>query len=211
MPQCAICQVECTLRCSRVAYCSAAHQKEHWPTHKASCKAASATSSSTPSAPAPAPAASSSTPRTTPRSAASRGAPTLNLHTMPTSSPADFMSALTPFPPTLGKQQAYERLIDAFRLWCDDCAIWNGHAFGLYAEEDPYPEFVQFVKKARKHLPAWWSNADDAAVLKMCRMHDWANIAYAVEKSDINEHYGSPMFAMGIRMWTEKVTGVKIG
>lgn len=56
----------------------------------------------------------------------------------------------------------------------------------------------------------WWTNADDKAVLKMSREHDWANIAYAVEKSDINEHYGSGMFAMGLRMWTEKVTGIRI-
>lgn len=72
------------------------------------------------------------------------------------------------------------------------------------------PQFVKFAKKARKHLPLWWTNADDKAVLKMSREHDWANIAYAVEKSDINEHYGSGMFAMGLRMWTEKVTGIRI-
>ncbi|GAA6047660.1 hypothetical protein JCM3770_001613 [Rhodotorula araucariae] len=81
----------------------------------------------------------------------------------------------------------------------------------IYAEEDPYPEFVEFVKKARKHLPAWWTDADDAAVLAMCRTHSWANLAHPVEKADINEHYGSSMIAMGIRMWTEKVTRVKIG
>lgn len=44
----------------------------------------------------------------------------------------------------------------------------------------------------------------------MCRSHEWADINFAVEKQDINEHYGSSMMAMGLRMWTEKVTGKKL-
>lgn len=50
------------------------------------------------------------------------------------------MSALTPFPDTLSKDETYQRLIDAFRLWCDDMAIWRGETYGLYNEDDPYPE-----------------------------------------------------------------------
>ncbi|GEM09504.1 hypothetical protein Rt10032_c08g3521 [Rhodotorula toruloides] len=48
----------------------------------------------------------------------------------------------------------------------------------------------RFVKKARKHLPSWFKDEDEKAVLAMCRSHEWADINFAVEKQDINEHYG---------------------
>lgn len=38
----------------------------------------------------------------------------------------------------------------------------------------------------------------------MAQAHSWANLNYAVEKSDINEHYGNGMAAMGLRMFTEQ-------
>ncbi|GJN88684.1 hypothetical protein Rhopal_001650-T1 [Rhodotorula paludigena] len=119
------------------------------------------------------------------------------------------MGQLMPFRDDVPKQEVYERLIDAFRLWCDDLQIWRGESIGLYAEEDPYPEFVKFVNKAAPNLPSWWNASHKAAVLSLCRTHSWANIAYAVEKSDINEHYGAG-FAMWLRMWTAEVTGVSL-
>lgn len=54
-----------------------------------------------------------------------------------------------PFRGDLPKQEVYERLIDAFRLWCDDLQIWRGESIGLYAEEDPYPE-VRWTRSTLK-------------------------------------------------------------
>jgi hypothetical protein len=50
------------------------------------------------------------------------------------------MSQLEPFAASIPKEQVYERLIDAYRLWIDDCYVWRGENIGLYAQEDPYPE-----------------------------------------------------------------------
>ncbi|GAA5843726.1 hypothetical protein JCM9279_000121 [Rhodotorula babjevae] len=204
MPNCAVCHVECTMRCSRcrnVAYCGAQHQKDHWRTHKPACALSTRL-------PIPAP-SSSNMPDPIAfmsRLAAQDTGPYSDMHKGATTMmPDTMMSALTPFPDSLSKDEAYGRLIDAFRLWCEDMYAFQGENIGLYAQEDPYPE------KARKHLPSWWTNADDKAVLKMSTTHDHFNLEYAVEKSDINEHYGSSMFAMGLRMWSEKVTGSRLG
>ncbi|BGP05867.1 hypothetical protein JCM10049v2_001683 [Rhodotorula toruloides] len=204
MPKCAVCQAESTQRRPTLAdtyYCGAEHQKQHWPTHKPSCKAPAATA--TPSGAKP------TAGRAEPRGKDERGGFKMNVHPV-SGSPADLMSQLEPFAVNIPKQQVYERLIDAYRLWIDDCYVWRGENIGLYAQEDPYPEFVKFVKKARKHLPSWFKDEDEKAVLAMCRSHEWADINFAVEKQDINEHYGSTMMAMGLRMWTEKVTGKKL-
>lgn len=63
----------------------------------------------------------------------------MNVHPV-SGSPADLMSQLEPFAVNIPKQQVYERLIDAYRLWIDDCYVWRGENIGLYAQEDPYPE-----------------------------------------------------------------------
>lgn len=36
----------------------------------------------------------------------------------------------------------------------------------------------------------WWNDEKEAALIKMALTDKWANIKYAVEKSDITEHYG---------------------
>ncbi|KPV75627.1 uncharacterized protein RHOBADRAFT_43049 [Rhodotorula graminis WP1] len=196
-------------RCHNVAYCGAQHQKDHWRTHKPAC-----TLNARPTIPSsPFPSSDILDPAATVSKLAAedRGPYSDLMQGVTTMTPATMMSALTPFSESLSKDETYQRLIDAFRLWCDDLYAFQGDHIGLYAQDDPYPEFVRFVKKARKHLPSWWTNADDKAVLKMSTTHDHFNLQYAVEKSDINEHYGSSMFAMGLRMWTEKVTGRRSG
>ncbi|GAA5937364.1 hypothetical protein JCM10213_007212 [Rhodosporidiobolus nylandii] len=194
---CAVCKKEAESRCGKcraVYFCSRACQVAGWPAHKPKCKA-------TPGSGAE---AASSKPSST---AGPRAYRTTNERP----SPQFNMNVFTCFPEGISKQEAHERLIDAFRLFCDDAYAWNGLHYGLYAEEDPFPEFEKFIAKAKSHLPKWWTEADTEAVLKMCRTHPWANIANSVEKADINEHYGSGTCAMGMRMWTEKFSGVRIG
>ncbi|GAA5971952.1 hypothetical protein JCM11641_001584 [Rhodosporidiobolus odoratus] len=209
-----------------VFYCSRICQVKGWPTHKSQCRAAptasSEQSSSKTSSSAPAPSQPAY------RTMDQRPSPKMNINVVGTNAgqplnAAAFMSMFTCFPDGCSKQEAHERLIDAFRLFCDDGETlpsvlhlfqpyaWNGLNYGLYADEDPYPEFEKFISKAKPHLPSWWKEADTQIVLDMCRNHPWANIKQAVEKADINEHYGSSSCAMGMRMWTEKFSGVKIG
>lgn len=116
-------------------YCGADHQKQHWPTHKQSCKAT--VGSTTPSGAEP------TAGRPQPRGMDERGAPKLNVHPV-IGSGADLMSQLEPFAPSIPKEQVYERLIDAYRLWIDDCYVWRRENIGLYAQEDPYPEVSPF-------------------------------------------------------------------
>ncbi|GAA5821916.1 hypothetical protein JCM11251_004778 [Rhodosporidiobolus azoricus] len=147
---------------------------QDWPEHKAECKllaemardpAASASSS---------PSTSASQPKT----------PNFMGQKIPIQTvrnPEDFFNV---FPKDLPKKEAYGRVIDCFRLWCDD---------------------------ARRHLPSWWTDADTKATIKMSKTDEHYSVEFAQEKSDINEHYGNPSMAMIMRMWTEQVTGMRIG
>lgn len=87
----------------------------------------------------------------------------------------------------------YQRFIDSYRLRLDDDYVWGGgNLHGLYAREEPLPDFKKYLNKAKqaKVLPSWWQPANDKELIEMALSDDWANINYAVEKSDITEHYG---------------------
>ncbi|GAA5868178.1 hypothetical protein JCM8547_003370 [Rhodosporidiobolus lusitaniae] len=179
---CAVCREPNTNRCSKCPatfYCSRAHQVQDWQAHKVKCKAAAATKK----------------PQAAPK--------------QPLPVTYSTMDAFEAFPASISKELAHKKLIDAFRWWCDDSYAWNGEYHGIYTQEDPYPEFKRFVQKAQRSLPAWWSKEDNDAVYKLSRTYKWANIDYAVEKSDINEHHGSPPAAMALRMWFQMFTGMR--
>ncbi|BGP53772.1 hypothetical protein JCM8202v2_001344 [Rhodotorula sphaerocarpa] len=118
------------------------------------------------------------------------------------------MGMMDPFGGNLSKDEICERLIDAYRLDVEDHYVFFGEASGLYAGEDPLPDVLTAsVRKARLYLPSSWNpSEDEPRALQMAQTHEWANIHYAVEKADINEHYKSSVAAMGLRMWTEQVT-----
>lgn len=144
------------------------------------------------------------------------------------------MGMMDPFGGNLSKDEICERLIDAYRLDVEDHYVFFGEASGLYAGEDPLPDVrsplrsgkngsryrhysadnflplpavTASVRKARLYLPSSWNpSEDEPRALQMAQTHEWANIHYAVEKADINEHYKSSVAAMGLRMWTEQVT-----
>ncbi|GAA6029794.1 hypothetical protein JCM8097_001053 [Rhodosporidiobolus ruineniae] len=204
----ASCSTEATKQCSKcksVYYCGRDHQTKDWQAHKKTCGKASA------AAAAAKPSSSSSSSAFRPIN--ERPPPQLNLHAtmgVNPSSAMDFMKQFSAFPEGSSKEEMRDRLIDAFRLWCDDMYAWNSETVGLYNQEDPYPEFVDFLNKAKPHLPASWTQADTDAVLKTCQAED-SPLQYAMEKADFNEKWGSSTAAMATRMWTEKVTGVKIG
>jgi splicing suppressor protein 51 len=88
--------------------------------------------------------------------------------------------------------------------------VWGGgNLHGLYNREPPLPDFEKFMKMAIKKgiVPAWWDEAvHNGEINDFAMTDDWANINYAVEKSDIVEKYDG--FApMRLRMLAEEIYG----
>lgn len=90
----------------------------------------------------------------------------------------------------LAPAQAYEWLVDCYRMRLDDDYVWGGcNLRGLYTgEDDPFDivlEFLAFCKlaKAKNVLPVYWDWKTFLSVAaKLLR--------YAFEKSDAQEKYG---------------------
>lgn len=76
---------------------------------------------------------------------------------------------------------------------------------------DPLLDFRRFLNKAEKRkgvLPAWWSKEKREACERAANGGDsWADINFAVEMSDIIEHYKSPLMPMKLRMLGETILG----
>jgi hypothetical protein len=74
-----------------------------------------------------------------------RPPPQMTLH--PMHAPGDTAAVLrmtTPWYPEEefknNREKAYEKLMNGFRLHCDDMQLWKDKPRGLYAKKDPYPE-----------------------------------------------------------------------
>ena len=69
-------------------------------------------------------------------------------------------------------------------------------------------------KAARKGLlPSWWAETEAESMATLCEMavtHEWHNIKYAAEKSDMLEHYNMLELPM-LRALAEKVRGPVFG
>lgn len=108
------------------------------------------------------------------------------------------------------EKDVFEQLIDCFRLRCDDEYKFKGDTRGLYAGEDPAKEFKEFLDLAESRnglLPKWWSEQKRKACEKIASGKGWSNLRSAVEKSDIQEHYGKPTMPMTLRILGEKIYG----
>ena len=82
------------------------------------------------------------------------------------------------------------------------------------AQESPLRDFKQFIRLgySRSKLPKWWDPRKHMkTVTGLALSHPWSNIKYAVEKSDIVEHYGDPMKVMVLRMVAEQIHGCSPG
>ncbi|KAF8338137.1 uncharacterized protein EI90DRAFT_3041784 [Cantharellus anzutake] len=215
MPTCAICQ-RATARCSgcqEIYYCGRQHQKEAWPGHKADCMRTQKQKASKirpPQGPDP-----SFTPKPDP---GAKG----NIHYV--SGPSLF-SLDDHYDDCKTVHSAYGRLIDAYRMRVEDEYTFRGDMDGtgfLYGGtvSNPIRHFREFVTKAQRRnrqlmsagkpgaLPGWWNSAvDKKAIEKMAQEDDWFNIKYAVEKSDIQEHYGNSLMPMKLRILGESICG----
>ena len=115
----------------------------------------------------------------------------------------------------LSEHDAFAAIIDSYRLRIEDEYTFQGDAGGLYADEDPLPDFKRFLNEVEKCddiLPSWWNKTkrDDCIRLAL-RGSEWSNINCAVEKSDIIEHYKDSLMPMRLRMLAQRATGTKVG
>ena len=87
------------------------------------------------------------------------------------------------------EKDAFIRLIDCYRMRVEDDYKFAGEARGLYNDENPLPDFQQFLDLAQKRkgvLPKWWSGEKRLECERLATdMTQWACLGSAVEKSDV--------------------------
>jgi splicing suppressor protein 51 len=116
----------------------------------------------------------------------------------------------------LTKKDCYAQIIDSYRMRVEDDYKFAHYNHGLYAEEDPLPEFAHFLDLAEKRkglLPTWWNNETRAACEAMGADNskaNWADLHCAIEKSDVMDHYKDPTMPMKLRLLAEKVYGHRV-
>ena len=98
---------------------------------------------------------------------------------------------------------------------CEDEYTFGGNTVGIYGDENPIYEFREFLDLAEKKqglLPTWWNKVKRAECVRWATGgDDWSDISCAVEKSDIQEHYGDNMMPMTLRILGERIYGGAVG
>lgn len=116
----------------------------------------------------------------------------------------------------LTKKDCYIQLIDSYRMRVEDDYVFAHNNHGLYANEDPLPEFTRFLDLAEKRkslLPTWWNKETRTACEAMGADNtkaNWADLHCAIEKSDVIDHYKDPTMPMKLRLLAEKVYGRRV-
>lgn len=177
-------------KCQTTTYCSRECQKGDWKSHKRIC-ASNASARSEPS----------STP-----------GPSTGAHN-PGFDVANALLGLgnDDFLHSLPERKAYIQLIDCFRMRMEDEYTFGANNFGIYGGDDPVPVFKKFLDLAEKRdrlLPSWWNREKRRECERLAMGGDrWADISCAVEKSDIQEHYGDGMMPMKLRILGRRSMG----
>ena len=206
---CAVCRKDNTdpstplqrcARCKTQCYCSRECQKADWKMHKKSCGQSSST-------------ATASTPDKVADLLAHLRA---GAHIPGSKFSPKFFDGIdnSGYLSSLPEKESFAAIIDAYRLRIEDEYVFQGDAGGLYAEEDPLPDFKRFLNLAEKRkniLPTWW----DKQKRRLCERqavdrNQWSCIRSTVEKSDITEHYNNPYMPMKLRMLAERVKGSNV-
>lgn len=116
----------------------------------------------------------------------------------------------------LTRKDCFIQLIDSYRMRVEDDYVFAHDNHGIYANEDPLPEFAHFLDLAEKRnglLPTWWNKETRAACEAMGADNtkaNWADLHCAIEKSDVQEHYKDPTMPMKLRLLAEKVYGHRV-
>lgn len=121
-----------------------------------------------------------------------------------------------------GQSQAeiYRRIIDLYRLRCDDECVWDGKRVGIYAENReaglPISHFESYLAKAQRcpinYLPSWWNEkAKEECIRIASDPNGKTYLGTRVAKADIQKAYADSSMPMLMRMIGEKIFGSRIG
>jgi mitochondrial splicing suppressor protein 51 len=117
------------------------------------------------------------------------------------------------------EEDVYRLLIDAYRMRIEDLYVFEAEfdEGSIYdGEESSIRGFTRFLDKVEQAgkgiLPSWWNSNKKAECLAMgMGAKHWQDLRHAVEKSDIQDHYGESKFPMQLRMFAESIYGVTPG
>lgn len=118
---------------------------------------------------------------------------------------------------SLTETEVFGLLVDTYRLRVEDTYLIMGEVSGLYAGEDPLPEFVKFLGNAEgaeagKLLPSWWTPKKRGFCVRFGMREDhWWCLNSAVEQSDIVQYYGDPTICIKLRLLAKKIHGKPVG
>lgn len=106
----------------------------------------------------------------------------------------------------------YRLLVDAYRMRVEDDYVLDHDTEidSLYGmKPNVLRSFRRFLKLTASRpglLPPWWDDAKQKACECLgLDKSQWSCLKFAVEKSDVQEHYGDPYFPMQLRMFAETV------
>jgi len=191
-------------KCSTTLYCSRDCQKADWKAHKKICsKQTQANSGDAPS---------SSSGFGNASSAATALSPPKGLE-QPITKPFTRLDNGT-YLHDRPEIDVYRILIDSYRMRVEDEYVFEGNVSNdsLYGGAPHglrgFEKYLRSATRRQGLLPPWW-NAEKKEACKSLGMDSSSShyLGHAVEKSDINEHYGDPRFAMQLRMLAEAVIG----
>lgn len=201
-------------KCVSTKYCSRECQKEDWKQHKKFCmsKAGSAAAKPSNGASTSSNNVAASRQNSSPTSTDQQPS-TKNLATR-IDKPFTKLNAKT-WLHDRSEQDVFKLLIDAYRLRMEDNYIFSGDVeIDSIYNEAPSGEygcrrFVHMAEQKPGLMPSWWmpQKVDECVASAGNTRNDWSNLAHAVEKSDIMEHYGSQDMPMQLRMFAEQVYG----
>ncbi|KAK8241570.1 putative MYND domain protein [Phyllosticta capitalensis] len=190
-------------RCRSETYCNRECQKAHWKTHKKVC-ATNANANAAASG-----AAGGSTSNTASNNGTAKG---LDVNIPNPFTRLDKGTWLH----GRSERDVYKLLIDAYRLRADD--MYNMEA---NVDEDsimsgsvttsikPFKRFVTKIERNHRNLlPSWWNDEKREECYKVGLTRDgWEYLGFAIEKSDVSDHYDESRFPMQLRMFAESVYG----
>ena len=189
-------------KCRTTNYCSRECQRADWKSHKKVCTSNAASNAAGPSSvPLSQPPFASATAAQPPRG--------LSVAIDKPFHRLDSQTWLHGRPHT----DVYKLLIDTYRFRMEDNYSLEGEADddsiygGALNGERGFQRFLRLAEKRNGLLPPWWSQEKAAECMSVGLNDEWSSLARAIEKSDVTEHYGSPLMAMQLRMFGEQVYG----